>query len=229
MSLRLQSNTAMEIYGTRFLPLLGSDDPLRWKVMRWAHELGAGTERRTHNLEKTTGSNIIRGEFGIIWKSQAKDVKGFVRNCGICLRFRKEKCRPPLGRTLFRVKPCVRGQGAQTQKLYPLIAVCLNTGSAHVEIMTGLQAKDIYLGVLRLQYRYNTKVKQIFSDRGSQLSAKILGRKRNFYQQSLRRLWGIYNNLGYSQEHSRAKDIHLEAPYQGGYLRCSGTTARSRG
>ena len=102
MSLRLQSNTATEIYGTRFLPLLGSDDPLRLKVMRWAHELGAGTVRRTHNLEKTTGSNIIRGEFGVTWKSHFKNVKGFVRNCGICLRFRKEKCRPPLGRTIFR-------------------------------------------------------------------------------------------------------------------------------
>ena len=32
MSLRLQSHTAREIYGTRFLPLLGSDDPLRLKL-----------------------------------------------------------------------------------------------------------------------------------------------------------------------------------------------------
>ena len=65
--------------------------------------------------------------------------------------------------------------------------------------MGGLEAKDVYLGILRLQYRYNTKVSQIFSDRGSQIAAKILGRRRNYYQKSLRRLWGVHNNLGYSQ------------------------------
>ena len=201
MSLRLQSHTAREIYGTRFLPLLGSDDPLKFTVMRWSHELGAGTDRRTHNLEKTTGSNIVRGQFGVTWSSQHRDVKTFVRSCGICLRFRKEKCRPPLGKSLFRVSVCnqpfshvsvdpiggirVKGQGTQTQKLYPLVAVCLNTGGAHVEIMGGLEAKDVYLSILRLQYRYNTKVSQIISDRGSEIAAKILGRRRNYYQKSL--------------------------------------------
>ena len=144
MSLRLQSNNAIELYGTRFLPILGTNDPLRMKVMRWAHELGAGSVRRTHNLEKSTGSGILRGEMGLTWKTQNQDVKGFVRSCGICLRFRKEKCRPPLGKTLFRINPCnqpfshlsadpigairVQGQGTQTYKLYPLVAVCLNTG-----------------------------------------------------------------------------------------------------
>jgi hypothetical protein len=47
MSLRLQSNNAIELYGTRFLPILGTNDPLRMKVMRWAYELGAGSVRRT--------------------------------------------------------------------------------------------------------------------------------------------------------------------------------------
>ena len=151
--------------------------------------------RRTHNLEKSTGSGILRGEMGLTWKTQNQDVKGFVRSCGICLRFRKEKCRPPLGKTLFRINPCnqpfshlsadpigairVQGQGTQTHKLYPLVAVCLNTGGSHIEIMAGLEARDIYLAILRLQYKYNIRVKQIFSDRGSQLAAKILGRKRN--------------------------------------------------
>ena len=92
MSLRLQSHTAREIYGTKFLPLLASNDSLRLKVIRWFHELGSGTDRRTHNLEKTTGANIARGQFGVTWSSQHRDVKSFVKSCWICLRFRKEKC-----------------------------------------------------------------------------------------------------------------------------------------
>jgi hypothetical protein len=65
--------------------------------------------------------------------------------------------------------------------------------------VAGLEAKDLYLSVLRLQYRYNTQVTQIFSDRGSQISGKILGKTRNHYQKSMKRLWGVHNNLGYSQ------------------------------
>ena len=42
MSLRLQSHTARELYGTRFLPVLGSEDPLQYKVKRMGHELGPG-------------------------------------------------------------------------------------------------------------------------------------------------------------------------------------------
>ena len=58
---------------------------------------------------------------------------------------------------------------------------------------------NVYLSVLCLQYRYNTQVTQIFSDRGSQISGKILGKTRNYYHKSLKRLWGVHNNLGYSQ------------------------------
>ena len=62
-----------------------------------------------------------------------------------------------------------------------------------------MEAKDVYLSILRLQYRYNTNVLQLFSDGGSQLNAKLLGKKRNYYQDQLERLWGIHNNIPYSQ------------------------------
>ena len=63
----------MELYGIRHLPVLGSDDPLKRKVLRNAHELGSGTMRRTHNLEKTTSSEVLKGELGMTWKTQVKD------------------------------------------------------------------------------------------------------------------------------------------------------------
>ena len=137
MSLRLQSHKAMELYGTRHLPVLGSDDPLKRKVLRSAHELGSGTMRRMHNLEKTTSSEVLKGELGMTWKTQVKDVNEFISVCGICLRFRKAKCRPALGQTLFRVSRVVnpfthvsidpvgairvQGMGTQTAKIYPLV------------------------------------------------------------------------------------------------------------
>ena len=77
--------------------------------------------------------------------------------------------------------------------------VCISSGATHVENMLGLEAKDVYLAIMRVQYRYNTQVIQIFSDGGSQLSGNILGEKRNFYQISLRKMWSIWNNTAYSQ------------------------------
>ena len=40
---------------------------------------------------------------------------------------------------------------------------------------------------------------QIFSDKGSQIAAALLGRKSNFYVKTLCGLWSVYNNAGYSQ------------------------------
>lgn len=95
-------------------------------------------------------------------------------NCGIYLRFKRNHCRPALGNTIFRVDidltPFrhvsidllgmirVRGTGNQTQRIFPLIMCCLSSGGVHAELMGGLEAKDIYLALLRLQYRYHVKV-----------------------------------------------------------------------
>ena len=83
-------------------------------------------------------------------------------------------CTPPLGKSLFRTKACVlpyqhtsldpvghirvKGNLTQSKKVYPLILACLETGGLHVEVMEGMEAKDVFLSILRLQYRYNTRV-----------------------------------------------------------------------
>ena len=88
MSLRLQSDTARRIFNTKWLPVISWNDPLKFKVMRHSHELGLGTNRRMHNLEKTSHSNLLHGETGMTWHKQKGDVKRFVGSCGICLRYK---------------------------------------------------------------------------------------------------------------------------------------------
>ena len=126
-----------------------------------------------------------------------------------------------MGNTLFRVEKMiqpfshlsldpigsirVRGKSSQSDRIYPLVMVCLASGATHVEIMLGLEAKDVYLALMRTQYRFNAQIIQIFTDGGSQLSANILGEKRNFYQASIRKLWAIWNNTGYSQHRNIAE------------------------
>ena len=42
MVLRLQSNTARDLYGTKYLPVIGGNDPMRTLLLRRAHELEPG-------------------------------------------------------------------------------------------------------------------------------------------------------------------------------------------
>ena len=166
---------------------------MKTQLMRKAHELEHGAGRLMHNLEKTTSANLAHGPFGVTWKTEKKDIISFVKTCGVCLKFKGFKCTPPLGKSLFRTKACVypfqhtsmdpvghirvKGRLTQSKKVYPLILACLETGGLHVETMEGMEAKDVYLSILRLQYRYNTNVLQLFSDGGSQLNAKLLGKR----------------------------------------------------
>merc|ERR1711888_437089 len=64
MTLRLQSNTARELFGTKFLPVIGGNDPIRTQLLRSAHQPELGAGRAMHHLEKTTLANLVRGATG---------------------------------------------------------------------------------------------------------------------------------------------------------------------
>ena len=66
-------------------------------------------------------------------------------------------------------------RGSQTKKIYPLAILCLHSGASHIELMEGLEAKDVYLALTRLELRFGIKIVQIFSDSGTQLSPSLLG------------------------------------------------------
>ena len=104
-NLRLASHTARELYGTKHLPILGVDDPIRTKFIRRAHTTDSTGSRGTHQFGKTTLANLMSGEMGIIWERCKADGQTYKRLCGICRRSSKEKCCPSLGDTLFRTGP----------------------------------------------------------------------------------------------------------------------------
>ena len=71
-----------------------------------------------------------------------------------------------------------------------------------MELLEGMEARDVYLTLSRLETRFNIhiiQIIQIFSDSGTQLAAAILGEKKSFYQETLGRLWAVTNNTPYSQ------------------------------
>ena len=97
MSLRLQCEMARNIFNKKFLPLIDSEDIIIVKLIRNAHEIDIENSQRLHNLEKTTRANLVRGQIGMTWYRQRQHCKNFVGSCGVCLRFKGIKARPPLG------------------------------------------------------------------------------------------------------------------------------------
>ena len=63
-----------------------------------------------------------------------------------------------------------------------------------------LKAKDVYLALLQVEFRFGTSITQVFTDGGSQLKYNLLGEQKDFYQRKLGRFFGMFNNKAYSQQ-----------------------------
>ena len=100
-------------------------------------------------MEKNT-ANLLHGEVDMTWYRQGRYVKKFVQYFGNCLRYNKVKCRPKFG-------PSNAGPACHH--------VLHNSGSVLMESMSGLEARDVFLDILRVQYRYNIRITQIFSEK----------------------------------------------------------------
>ena len=119
------------------------------------------------------------------------------------------KCRPTMGPSFNRIFPSmspfthisidplgfvpVKLNENARGKAYPLIMMDINNGAITFEILKTLEAKEVFLALCRLEWRYGTKIVQIFSDKGSQLTSQLLGKSTDFYQQKLGERWGVFN------------------------------------
>ena len=158
---------------------------------------------------------MVRGALGITWKGKVASVKKYLHECGTCNKFRNSKLRPQLGNSLVRVNATlapwrnvsidplghvrVSTRGAHTIKVYPLIIADINTGAICFELLNRLEAKDVFLALSRVEFRFNTRITQVLSDKGSQLKHHLLGDRKEFYQNKLTQMWGIFNNVPYSK------------------------------
>ena len=211
MSLRLQFNHSEGLFGGNFMAVIGRDDPVTVKILRNCHQLDDWGLRSTHRSRKATYHKVSSGGLGVTWLGKKKDVKDFADKCGICNKQRiSVKSRPFMGPALARVllnthpfSHCsidplgyirVRISKYKAKKIYPLICVDINTGAISFEILDNMETKEVYLALMRLQWKYSTQITQLFTDKGSQLSEHLLGEGTEFYQKKLKELWCVKNN-----------------------------------
>ena len=211
MSLRLQFHHSDGLFGSNFMPVIGSDDPVKVKILRESHQLADWGGRATHRSRKGSYHQISSGGLGVTWLGKKGDIKSFVDACGVCnFQRTSTKSRPFMGPALARVmlNACpfshcsidplgfvkVKMSKFQSKKVYPLILVDINTGAVTFELLDSMECREVYLALLRVQWKYSTEIVQLFTDKGSQLSEHLLGQKVDFYQKRIQSLWAVKNN-----------------------------------
>ena len=221
MSLRLAMRHARAVFSAQILPVICSKDPVTTKFIRMKHQLGMDIVRPAHFNMKTTNQLLTRGQVGVTWYKKRLMIKQFLQECGICNKFKNCKARPRLGNSLVRITlPTLPWQnvsidplgymritvyGSNTIKVYPLIIADINTGAICFELLEKLEAREVFLALSRVEYRFSISIVQILSDDGSQLQAHLLGDRKNFYQKKLSARWGVHNNVPHSQHRNMAE------------------------
>ena len=194
MSLRLQLHHS-QLFGFNFIPVIGCDDPMIRKIIRFYHLVSCPEFQTPHRNSKSTVHSISKGQFGVTWATKKKDVETFINLCGKCNRFKVTKrYNPMMGHSLIRVYRSYTpfshvsldplghlycSTSSRTRmKIFPLIVQDINTGVIFFEMMTGLSSKDIFLALQRIQFKYCTNITQIFTDAGTQMEG--LGKETDY-------------------------------------------------
>ena len=87
MSLRLQaSHTAL--FDCNFLPVIGNDDPLKFKFIRYHHLVSHAGLRAVHLNKKSTIHAVSQGAWAVTWRKKKNDVSLYINSCGICNMFK---------------------------------------------------------------------------------------------------------------------------------------------
>ena len=103
------------------------------------------------------------------------------------------------GPSLLRVRPCLHP--FTHLSIDPLGQVRITArGSStfnyyHIELMSGLQASEMYQALMKLQFRFNIPIVQFCGDHGTQLLPTLLGNKTDYYQVQLGKLCAVYTQF----------------------------------
>merc|ERR1712240_41497 len=186
---RLSDSAQMRFFNGTFLICLNDQDPLKWKIIRYNHLIDTPMGFQAHRNQKGTLANIVKAPLGCFWKSIQKDVRNYVRGCGVCSLVRPFSVVCKMGRSLLRdaemrhgfshisvdpLGPVTLSWGRSVREGYPLLVQCLTTKSIYIGVMKENTTKSIYHEILKCSMRYNGVVQQVYSDKGSNLQQKNL-------------------------------------------------------
>ena len=185
-SFRLDAADSEQIFGTTHLPLISQDDPLFWKILKHAHVPPSSARYSIHDNAIGTKANVSRGPFGITCANLQRLIENLLETCFSCMIPAEITYTPPMGncttgllfdKQVFSeisidpiggIKILPFAGARRGFDIFPLVVACKSTCAIEVIFMEATKTKNILLGLLQLEAKYNN-IKKICCDAGSNL------------------------------------------------------------
>ena len=155
---RIKLGHCLRTFGTDRLVEIGANDPMKYKLIRWKHEIMCCTNFNGHRTQRQTLAAVLSAPVGVYWKNMKSDVRKYCRACGICAMQRPLKAKCSMGKSLLRdvsnrfgfsdvsidplgglmVTWCKRAQ-----MVYPIIIQCITTKCIHLGLMPNMQTESV--------------------------------------------------------------------------------------
>ena len=171
---RIDPNKMMQDYNTKFLPILGRDEPLVLKLTSDRHVQDSFLDK-VHLSIRTSLRNLSRGRFGILYPEARAYLHQIVNSCPKCLE-QSEWCYQqqldnnsferafqnisldPLGH--LEVKAFSNSR--KLVKVWLLLIRYMDTGAVLCQIMESMETRSVMNALLRLQLRMGKSDKYLW-------------------------------------------------------------------
>ena len=221
VALRLDVITAVNLLGGKFCPLLSSKDELKWKFVRYQHELQSNADdllKVIHHSSSSTEANLKSGSIGVYWKGMRKDISDYIWSCATCMNYKELFYTPTHGSCKTKINAFAKlfseisidplggitckffASSRSIKIMFPLLCVDLQHGLCHLELMGGNKTGDILNALTKIQARFSVKIRKVYSDAGTNLLKDNLEiEKSTLEKQRIHDLLTVKNNLVDSQ------------------------------
>ena len=182
---RLTEEDSMHIYGTRYLPIMSSSDPMFAKIVHLAHLNYTAFTNPAHLSIKGTLARVLKGSFGIFTQNLSTLITQLNFGCQTCNMERGVSFTPPpqgeryvgiktdphifqdLSLDLLGPINCLPYPNSRRPNKFYLLAVAdKNFGGFETQLIGDASTRSILLGLLNIQNKYN-KILSISSDAGT--------------------------------------------------------------
>ena len=186
LKLRIAKNNAMDIWGSRVLPVIHGESTLGIKLIREAHEKAIHLIGAYHQGPEATLSSLHSGEKGVFIPQARKWIGKYITGCSLCRETRQWTYTVPqkdkytkntMNATPFReisidmlgpIEAKTFPGAKKTYKLYPFLVRCLQTGAIWATLMEGAGTNEVVKALIKLEVTYG-RVCRISSDAGSNM------------------------------------------------------------
>ena len=176
---RIDPDKMVQYYNTKFLPILGKNDPLALKLTRNNHVQESFLEK-VHIPITTSLRNLSKGKFEVLYPDARNYLHQIADTCTRCCEQSEWSYQQQLGKIYVKMDTFQHAfenisldplgnlevkafnNSRKVVKLWPLLIRCFDNGGVICMMMETMQTKSVVSALLRLQLRMGEDKKGVY-------------------------------------------------------------------